>query len=172
MHNVKKSFKRLLAVSLCASCVLSNGMLSLAEGAEDKAVNLALGCQATANAQYNQNGNDMSASKAVDGNDETRWSSEGAAPGWLQVDLGEQKSFTQFRILSEGGTGVTVGKQLIGKFKIEGSNDNSKWTLIHQSVGRFRTGGRFSAGYSGNAGKTGKLPIREADGGVVENRSF
>lgn len=35
--------------------------------------------------------------------------------------------------LSEGGTGVTVGKQLIGKFKIEGSNDNSKWTLIHQS---------------------------------------
>ena len=66
MHNVKKSFKRLLAVSLCASCVLSNGMLSLAEGAEDKAVNLALGCQATANAQYNQNGNDMSASKAVD----------------------------------------------------------------------------------------------------------
>lgn len=72
MHNVKKSFKRLLAVSLCASCVLSNGMLSLAEGAEDKAVNLALGCQATANAQYNQNGNDMSASKAVDGNDETR----------------------------------------------------------------------------------------------------
>ena len=43
MHNVKKSFKRLLAVSLCASCVLSNGMLSLAEGAEDKAVNLALG---------------------------------------------------------------------------------------------------------------------------------
>lgn len=26
---------------------------------EDKAVNLALGCQATANAQYNQNGNDM-----------------------------------------------------------------------------------------------------------------
>lgn len=133
MHNVKKSFKRLLAVSLCASCVLSNGMLSLAEGAEDKAVNLALGCQATANAQYNQNGNDMSASKAVDGNDETRWSSEGAAPGWLQVDLGEQKSFTQFRILSEGGTGVTVGKQLIGKFKIEGSNDNSKWTLIHQS---------------------------------------
>lgn len=70
MHNVKKSFKRLLAVSLCASCVLSNGMLSLAEGAEDKAVNLALGCQATANAQYNQNGNDMSASKAVDGNDE------------------------------------------------------------------------------------------------------
>lgn len=49
MHNVKKSFKRLLAVSLCASCVLSNGMLSLAEGAEDKAVNLALGCQATAN---------------------------------------------------------------------------------------------------------------------------
>ena len=32
MHNVKKSFKRLLAVSLCASCVLSNGMLSLAEG--------------------------------------------------------------------------------------------------------------------------------------------
>ena len=128
MHNVKKSFKRLLAVSLCVSCVLSNGMLSLAEGAEDKAVNLALGCQATANAQYNQNGNDMSASKAVDGNDETRWSSEGAAPGWLQVDLGEQKSFTQFRILSEGGTGVTVGKQLIGKFKIEGSNDNTKWT--------------------------------------------
>ena len=51
MHNVKKSFKRLLAVSLCVSCVLSNGMLSLAEGAEDKAVNLALGCQATANAQ-------------------------------------------------------------------------------------------------------------------------
>ena len=49
------------------------------------------------------------------------------------MDLGEQKSFTQFRILSEGGTGVTVGKQLIGKFKIEGSNDNSKWTLIHQS---------------------------------------
>lgn len=45
MHNVKKSFKRLLAVSLCASCVLSNGMLSLAEGAEDKAVNLALGCR-------------------------------------------------------------------------------------------------------------------------------
>lgn len=65
MHNVKKSFKRLLAVSLCASCVLSNGMLSLAEGAEDKAVNLALGCQATANAQYNQNGNDMSASKQL-----------------------------------------------------------------------------------------------------------
>ena len=90
MHNVKKSFKRLLAVSLCASCVLSNGMLSLAEGAEDKAVNLALGCQATANAQYNQNGNDMSASKAVDGNDETRWSSEGAA-GMAASGLGRTK---------------------------------------------------------------------------------
>ncbi len=95
--------------------------------------NLALGCQATANAEYNQSGNDMSAAKAVDGNDESRWSSEGAAPGWLQVDLGEQKTFSQFRILSEGGTGATVGKQLIGKFKIEGSNDKSKWNLIHQS---------------------------------------
>ena len=89
MHNVKKSFKRLLAVSLCASCVLSNGMLSLAEGAEDKAVNLALGCQATANAQYNQNGNDMSASKAVDGNggllkvrprDGCKWTWENKSP--------------------------------------------------------------------------------------------
>lgn len=91
MHNVKKSFKRLLAVSLCASCVLSNGMLSLAEGAEDKAVNLALGCQATANAQYNQNGNDMSASKAVDGNDETRWSSERCGPGMAASGLGRTK---------------------------------------------------------------------------------
>lgn len=44
MHNVKKSFKRLVAVSLCASCILSNGMISLAEESEDKAVNLALGC--------------------------------------------------------------------------------------------------------------------------------
>ena len=133
MHKVKKSFKRLLAVSLCASCVLSNGMVSFAEESGTKVTNLALGCQATANAEYNQSGNDMSAAKAVDGNDESRWSSEGAAPGWLQVDLGEQKTFSQFRILSEGGTGATVGKQLIGKFKIEGSNDKSKWNLIHQS---------------------------------------
>lgn len=133
MHNMKKAFKRLLAVSLCASCVLSSGMSSFAEEPAEKATNLALGCQATANAEYNQGQVDMRAVKAIDGNDETRWSSEGAAPGWLQVDLGAQKSFTEFRILSEGGTGATVGKQLIGKFKIEGSNDNSTWTLIHQS---------------------------------------
>lgn len=105
MHKVKKSFKRLF-----------------------------LGCQATANAEYNQNGNDMSAAKAVDGNDESRWSSEGADPGWLQVDLGAQKTFSQFRILSEGGTGVTAGKQLIGKFKIEGSNGMLRigFTLISE----------------------------------------
>lgn len=134
MHKVKKSFKRLLAVSLCASCVLSSGMSSFAEEPAEKATNLALGCQATANAEYNQNGNDMSAAKAVDGNDESRWSSEGADPGWLQVDLGAQKTFSQFRILSEGGTGVTAGKQLIGKFKIEGSNGMLRigFTLISE----------------------------------------
>lgn len=136
MQKLQKALKRVLAVTLCAGCVLTNGVLSFAEG-EQVLTNLAKGKTVTANAEY---ASGMQASKAVDGDETTRWSTEQAAPAWLQVDLGAEKEIHEFRILSEDGTNQYQGKQLVGEFKIEGSNDGQSWTVIHESEDKSASG--------------------------------
>lgn len=91
-----------------------------AAGEDWNIINMALGKPAMASSE--QSGN--VAGRAVDGSDSTRWSaSDGHPPGWLQVDLGENKAIV--------GTEVTwYHDDRAYQYKIEVSKDNVNWTKV------------------------------------------
>ena len=134
----KKSLTKLVAAAICAGCVVTSANVtvsyadetdapSVSETAEVAAkVNLALNKPVTFNAEHPS----FKGSYAVDGKEDTRWSTEQKAPAWLQVDLGKECNITEFRIMSENNNA-----QKIGKFKIEGSatGEDGSWTVLHQS---------------------------------------
>ncbi|MCD9022541.1 discoidin domain-containing protein [Cohnella silvisoli] len=65
----------------------------------------------------------FAADKATDGNADTYWcATDGTFPQWLTVDLGTSQA------LSKATTQFFVNDTW--KYKIEGSNDNSSWTLL------------------------------------------
>lgn len=72
----------------------------------------------------------LPASNAVDGNGATRWGSNAVDPSWLLVDLGSKQSLGSVVIDWEAANAAT--------YKIEGSNDNKKWTVLAS-----RTGGAY-----------------------------
>lgn len=92
--------------------------------------NLALNKQVVASGEDLQHG--FAASKAVDGvvNNENkdRWAYERATPQFIRVDLETISELKGFRIVSENDA-----DQRIGKFKIEGSNDDQAYEVIYQS---------------------------------------
>ena len=138
MNMFKKSLTKLVAAAICAGCIVSSANVTVSyaeevntpvasETAEVAALtNLALNKPVTFNAEHSS----FKGSYAVDGNENTRWSTEQKAPAWLQVDLGSVCDISEFRIMSENNAA-----QKIGKFKIEGSETGAEgsWKVLHQS---------------------------------------
>ncbi|AGZ44679.1 discoidin domain-containing protein [Actinoplanes friuliensis] len=84
---------------------------------------LSQGKTATASSQE---GADVSAAKAVDGNAGTRWSSVFADPQWLQVDLGATATISQVVLQWEGAYGKA--------YKIQTSANGTAWTDVYSTT--------------------------------------
>ncbi|MET0416181.1 MAG: discoidin domain-containing protein, partial [Actinoplanes sp.] len=85
--------------------------------------NAAQGKPATASSQE---GADVSAAMAVDGNATTRWSSVFSDPQWLRVDLGSSQSICQVVLQWEGAYGRA--------YQIQTSPDGNAWTNIYSTT--------------------------------------
>ncbi|MCX2948740.1 discoidin domain-containing protein [Lentzea sp. NEAU-D7] len=72
------------------------------------------------------------ASAAVDGNGDTRWSSEWSAPQWLRVDLGASSTLSRVELDWEGAYATA--------FEIQVSADGVAWQPVRSVTGS--TGGR------------------------------
>lgn len=105
----------------------------------------AAGRTATADSEETSKGN--TAAKAVDRATATRWcANDGSTGHWLKVDLGSTRSLTGARIAWESD-------QTNYRYKIEGSTDNSAWTMLADltattstsqvQVAQFRTQARY-----------------------------
>ncbi|MCL4548571.1 MAG: discoidin domain-containing protein, partial [Bacteroidetes bacterium] len=91
-------------------------------------VNLALRKTVTVSSIENNN-SDYVGSKAVDGNNGTRWSSAWSDIQWIAIDFGSVTTFNRIKLNWE----AAYGKQ----YRIEVSNDNSNWTtLLTQTNGQ------------------------------------
>ncbi|MDX5566110.1 alpha-L-fucosidase [Streptomyces sp. ID05-04B] len=92
---------------------------------------IAAGRTATASSEESSKGN--TAAKAVDGSTATRWcASNGNTGHWLKVDLGAAKSVTGARIAWElDATNY--------RYRIEGSTDNTNWTMLADRTGTTST---------------------------------
>ncbi|MCX5263123.1 alpha-L-fucosidase [Streptomyces sp. NBC_00199] len=92
---------------------------------------VAAGRTATADSQESSKGN--TAAKAVDGETSTRWCADDGNTGhWLKVDLGSTRSLTGTRIAWELD-------RTNYRYKIEGSTDNSTWTVLVDSTATVST---------------------------------
>ncbi|MEU3891534.1 alpha-L-fucosidase [Streptomyces sp. NPDC029041] len=92
---------------------------------------IAAGKTATSDSEETSKGN--TAAKALDGSTATRWcANDGSAGHWLKVDLGTTRSLTGARIAWElADTNY--------QYKIEGSTDNSTWTMLVDARGTAST---------------------------------
>ncbi|MFI6325561.1 chitosanase [Nonomuraea sp. NPDC050556] len=72
-------------------------------------------------------GSGFEASKAVDGNTTTRWSSaEGVDPQWIRVDLGASATVSRINLKWEAAYGKA--------YKIQTSADGSSWTDVYSTT--------------------------------------
>ncbi|MFT0174487.1 beta-1,3-glucanase family protein [Paraburkholderia mimosarum] len=97
--------------------VLAAHSLNVVFGSASAAVNLALGATATASGIENDG---TPASNAIDGNLNTRWSSNFADNAWITIDLGKETAFNRVVLNWENA----YGKQ----YQIQASDDNVDWT--------------------------------------------
>lgn len=89
--------------------------------------NLCIGATASASGNYGS----QVASLAIDGNPTTYWeSSLGGAPSWLKVDLGAEHVVRSMVIKS-----TTYPNEIPRDFTLQGSNDDSTWTVIETYTG-------------------------------------
>ena len=89
--------------------------------------NLCVGATASASGAYAS----QSASLAIDGNPTTYWeSSLGGAPSWLKVNLGTAHVVRSMVIVS-----TRYSSEIPRDFTLQGSNDNSTWTVIETYEG-------------------------------------
>ena len=89
--------------------------------------NLCIGATASASGAYGS----QSASLAIDGNPTTYWeSSLEGAPSWLKVDLGAEHIVRSMVIKS-----TSFPTEIPRDFTLQGSNDNSTWTVIGAYTG-------------------------------------
>src|SRR5581483_556722 len=94
-----------------------------AKDAAASATLLSQGKTATASSVENSS---FPASRAVDGNTSTRWSSAFSYPQWLEVDLGASATISQVTLQWEAAYGKA--------FQIQTSTDNSNWTTIYSTT--------------------------------------
>ena len=89
--------------------------------------NLCVGATASASGAYGP----QSASLAIDGDPTTFWeSSLEGAPTWIKVDLGAEHTVRSMVIKS-----TTFTNERPRDFTLQGSNDNSTWTVIETYTG-------------------------------------
>lgn len=89
--------------------------------------NLCIGATASASGAYGS----QAASLAIDGNPTTYWESAlNGAPSWLKVDLGAEQVVRSMVIKSTAYT-----TEIPRDFTLQGSNDNSTWTVIETYEG-------------------------------------
>ncbi|MBI0326727.1 discoidin domain-containing protein [Burkholderia plantarii] len=107
--------------------VLATHTLNVAFGSAAGAVNLALGAKASASGLENDG---YPASNAIDGDLNTRWSSNFADDAWITLDLGKETAFNRVVLNWENA----YGKQYL----IQASHDNVDWsnTVYTQSAGK------------------------------------
>ncbi len=104
-------------------------------------VNIALNKTATASSD---NGSPYLPSKAVDGNVATLWCpTDGTFPQWLKVDLGSLYSLGTVKQRFHDDDNSTF------YYKIEGSTDNTNWTVLADRTNTGRTGQTFEESVSG-----------------------
>lgn len=124
----------LLAFAMIFTCISLDAFtrINAADESEVARINFALNKTVTASS----NSGDpygWTPAKTVDGiinrdaskPQQSRWSSEAGAPGWLKVDLGAVQTFDEFKIAFEDS------KQLVAKFHIEVSDDDKTYTSAY-----------------------------------------
>lgn len=110
--------------------------LELYEQVGATGTNLCIGATASASGNYGS----QVASLAIDGDPTTCWASSlDGAPSWLKVDLGAEHVARSMVIKS-----TTFRDEMPKDFVLQGSNDNSTWTVIETYTGAdaFITTGR------------------------------
>lgn len=89
--------------------------------------NLAQGRPATASS-YQQvgDGAPFPPSNVTDGSTATRWASDWADPQWVQVDLGQVRSFNRVQLIWEGAYARS--------YRLEASDDGSTWRPLYSTA--------------------------------------
>jgi hypothetical protein len=113
----------LASIALALTGLLAVSAAPKATAATCGTTDIALNHTATASSLENAS---FPASNAVDGNLNTRWSSQFSDPQWLEVDLGATQNICQVTLNWE----TAYGKA----FQIQTSNDNSTWTTIYSTT--------------------------------------
>ncbi|PJI95068.1 DUF1996 domain-containing protein [Luteimicrobium subarcticum] len=126
-----------VAGAAVAALAAAGGLMVLAPSASAAAVNISDGKTATASSSE---GADFVASKAVDDNTATRWSSQWSDAQWIQVDLGATASVDHVDIQWEAAYAKA--------FQVQLSNDGTTWTTVKSVTGA--TGGNQSVAASGS----------------------
>jgi hypothetical protein len=116
-----RRWRRLIPVIALALVAAQVGVVQLTAQAADSL--LSQGKTATASSQE---GADVSAAKAVDGDAGTRWSSQFSDPQWLQVDLGVTATISQVVLQWEGAYGRA--------YKIQTSANGTAWTDVYSTT--------------------------------------
>ncbi|QEO15101.1 coagulation factor 5/8 type domain protein [Agromyces intestinalis] len=88
--------------------------------------NVALGKPATASS-FQVWGDDYTPGRAFDGEQSTRWSSEWAPTGWVQVDLGQPTAFDRIQLIWESAFAKS--------YEVQTSNDGTNWSTIQTVTG-------------------------------------
>jgi hypothetical protein len=117
-HN--RLWRRLIPVAVLALIVAYLGVVQFTAQAADTLISQ--GKTATASSQE---GADVAAANAVDGNAGTRWSSQFSDPQWLQVDLGATATISSVVLQWEGAYGKA--------YQIQTSPDGTAWTNIYST---------------------------------------
>ncbi|WP_420594345.1 discoidin domain-containing protein [Deinococcus sp.] len=145
-NTVVALFGLTLALSACGSSpepTIPNALSTLAQQAGCLPVNVALNKRTTASSI------EMDwtvATNAVDGNANTRWSSQFSDPQWLQVDLGRPQVVCGVTLAWEAAYGKA--------FRIEVSNGDDVWIPIYETT-------------SGSGGTQTITPTRSVPGRYV-----
>lgn len=120
--NKKKLWNKALLYTILLSMSFVYLLSAVPEQAKAASVNLALGKSVTVSSSESSS---YSGANAVDGNTNTRWSSDYNDQQYIIVDLGTPKTISSVVLRWE--TAYAKG------FQIQTSNDNSTWTTIYSN---------------------------------------
>lgn len=82
---------------------------------------------------------DLIASNAIDGNNGTRWGSNGGGDdAWFQLEWSELQTFNTIKMLCEGA--MNMGAH---SYNIEVSTDGNEWTTVASVVDKLTPGGEY-----------------------------
>jgi len=120
-HSVQRPgrLRRWLAFGLAAATAGAGMIGVFSTSASAAPVNISQGKAASSSSAENS---DRVAAKAVDGDNNTRWSSQFSDPQWIEVDLGAPATVDTVGLRWEAAYGKN--------FQVQLSNDNATWTTV------------------------------------------